>query len=355
VLIVSDRGERGYLRRALAAGPLLVLLSSLPISRLANAEGMRDANQPLVILTEHGDRDAEDNAFFSSVRALAAEIGLEVTTRDVPTFQSVRDALLAEARSQRKPFLVTWILRDGRLRQIHLFDPWKNQLRTRSIEVGTSATASAESLALILRAELVAYLGEQPPSPSPPPPPSPPPAPRAPDARWAATAAYSLGTFVRGQGLLQGARLGAWHTWGRLRLAAVYGLFSEQQIAGQGAVVTLNRHPVELDLGYASREHYRLRWGADAFVCGDWISRHTISATSPLSPQPDAGHLLISIGGRARQELRLFRNLAIGLGVGLEIPLNSIELQVLRGTTAETVARLSSIRFIANLGIEILL
>jgi hypothetical protein len=349
------RGDRGYSRRVRAVGSFLILLSCLPTAGLAHADGMRDANQPLVILTEHGAQDAEDNAFFSSVRALAAEIGIDVTTREVPTFQSVRDALLAEAGGQRKPFLVAWILRDGRLRQIHLFDPWKNQLRTRGIEVGTSTTASAESLALILRAELVAYLGEEAPPPPPPPTPAPPPPPPPPAARWAATAAYAMGTFIRGQGLQQGARLGAWHMWGRLRLGAVYGLFPEQQIDGQGASVAVNRHPAEIDLGYASREHYRLRWGADAFVSGDWLSRHTISATSPLSPQPDSGHLLFSLGVRGRQELRLLRNLAVALGVGIEIPLNPIELQIVRGSTAETVARLSSIRFIADLGIAILL
>ena len=145
-------------------GALPPLVACLLMAQAGRAS-TRDAHEPLVILTEQGSKDAEDTAFIASVRALAAEIGIVVSTEEVPSFQAVRDTLLAEARGQRKPFLVAWILRENNLRRIHLFDPWNNQLRTRTIEAGASATANAEALALILRAELLAYLHEPPPPP----------------------------------------------------------------------------------------------------------------------------------------------------------------------------------------------
>jgi hypothetical protein len=156
---------------------VLALAFTYPV-RVADARAM---NQPLVILTEEGREDEEDAAFFFSVRALAAEIGIGVSTHEVPSFEAVRDTLLAEAQQKTKLFLVAWILREKGIREIYLFDPWKNQLRTRTVEAGTSATANAETLALILRAELLAYLSEPPPpAPPPPPPPPPPQQPRAP-------------------------------------------------------------------------------------------------------------------------------------------------------------------------------
>ena len=148
----------------------ITLVLALALASPARAAGTRETNQPLVILTEEGSEDAEEAAFFSSVRALAAEIGIGVSTHKVPSFEAIRDTLLAQARQETRPFLVAWILREKGTRKIHLFDPWKNQLRTRTVEAGASATANAETLALILHAELLAYLNE--------PPPPPPPAPR---------------------------------------------------------------------------------------------------------------------------------------------------------------------------------
>jgi hypothetical protein len=313
----------------------------------------------LVILTEQGRKDAEDTAFFSSVRALAAEIGIAVSTEEVPSFQALRDTLLAEARGQSKPFLVAWILREDRVRRIHLFDPWKNQLRTRTIEAGTSATANAETLALILRAELFAYLQDQapapppppppPPAPAPPPPPPPPPPPR-PDPSWAAAASYILGTFLRDQGLQQGAQLGLWHLGPHLRMGIGYVLVPGQDVHVQDVTMTVRRHPVDLDVGYASRQRHRLRWVAEAFLSGDLVSRHTSFAAPPLSAQPDGRRFLLSVGGRVRGELRIFRNLA----VGAEVPLNPYDFQVSRGTVSQTVARLSPVRVIAGLGISVM-
>jgi hypothetical protein len=345
------------------AGVVLGLLSWLLTARAASADrrdtgSARGTDLPLVILTQQGHDDTEDSAFLSSVRALAAEIGIIVTTEEVASFHAVRDVLLAEAGSQRKPFLVAWILREPDHRQIHLFDPWSNQLRTRSIEAGTSATANAEALALILRAELVAYLQEPPapappaPAPPAPPPPTPPPPP-AREPRWAASAAYALGTFLRGEGLQQGVRLGIEHLGPHLRLGVVYGLAPGQEVVRQTASVTVRRHPLEVHLGYASHGHGRLRWAAEALTAGDWLSRHTSTATAPLAAQADAGHFLVSVGARGRQEIRLFHQLALALALGVDVPLNPIDFQIVRGTTPETVARLSPVRLCAELGLEV--
>lgn len=344
-----------YRRPVKTAGAVLGLASWLLIAQSATGD-TRGTDTPLVILTEQGHKDAEDTAFLSSVRALAAELGVVVTTEEVASFAAVKDVLLAQARAQRKVFLVAWILRENNVRQVHLFDPWNNQLRMRTIDAGTSATANAEALALILRAELVAYLHEAPAPATPPtppqPPPPPPPAP-AREPRWAATASYALGTFLRGQGLQQGARLGVEHLGPHARLGVVYGLVPGQDVVGQAAALTVHRHPIELHLGYASHEHGRLRWVAEAFATGDWLSRHTSVATAPLSAQPDAGHFLISVGARGRQEVRLFRHVALALGLGADVPVNPIDFQIVRGTTPETVARLSPIRFGAELGLEL--
>ena len=111
----------------------IALVLALAFTYPVRADGARATNQPLVILTEQGRDDEEDAAFFSSVRALAAEIGIGVSTHEVPSFEAVRDTLLVQARQETKPFLVAWILRETGTRKIHLFDPWKNQLRTRTV------------------------------------------------------------------------------------------------------------------------------------------------------------------------------------------------------------------------------
>lgn len=336
------------------AGATLALLGCLAMAQAAQAAA-RDAAEPLVILTEQGSKDTEATAFFSSIRALAAEIGIVVSTEEVPTFEVVRDALLTGTRGERKPFLVAWIVRETKLRRIHLFDPWNNQLRTRTIEAGSSATANAEALALILRGELLAYLHE---APAPPPrapasPPSPPPPP--PDPRWAVSASYAAGTFLRDQGLQQGARLGIEHPWRSLRLGLAYGLFPSQDAAAQDVAITVRRHPIDLDLGYAWQEYHRLRWIAEAFVSGDWVTRHAaVAATSSqFSATPDTGRFLVSIGARGRQELRILPGLAIGLALGMEVLPKPLDFQIARASATDTVARVSSIRFSAELGIRV--
>jgi hypothetical protein len=335
--------------------PAIALGLVLALAHPARAAGGRATDQPLVILTEAGREDAEDAAFFSSVRALAAEIGIGVSAHPVPSFQAVRDTLLAQARRETKPFLVAWILRENGTRKIHLFDPWKNQLRTRTIEAGESARANAETLALILRAELLAYLAEPPPPPPPPlaPPPQPPPPPR-PGPHWALTLSYVAGTFVRDQHVQQGVRLGLSHRWSRLRLGAHYGFLSGQDVRTEDVAMTVRRHPFDLDVGYASSEHLRLRLVAEAFLSGDVVSRHTSSAAEPLLAQPDDHRFVIGAGLRGRAELRIFRNLIVHVVLGTEAPLNPHDFQITRGTTSTTVARLVPVRVSGEVGVSIL-
>jgi hypothetical protein len=167
------------------------------------------------------------------------------------------------------------------------------------------------------------------------------------------TATYWLGTFLRDQDPMHGARLGIEHMWRHLRLGLGYGLYPGQDVTRQGATLTLRRHPIDLHLGYASGEHLRLRWVAELLTSGDWVSRHTSQVQSPLAAQPDAGYFLVSAGARVRQELRLIRHLALVLALGLDVPLRSMELQTIRGTTTETIARTAPVRFRAELGLKL--
>jgi hypothetical protein len=316
--------------------------------------GAREMNQPLVILTEEGSGDAEEAAFFSSVRALAAEIGIGVSTQKVPSFDAIRDTLLAQARQETKPFLVAWILRETGIRKIHLFDPWKNQLRTRTVEAGASATANAETLALILHAELLAYLNEPPPPPPPAPLPPPPPPPPRPDPRWALGVSYVAGTFMRDQGVQQGIGLGLAHRWSRVYGGAHYAFVSNQDVHAEDVSMTVRRHPLDLDVGYASAEHQRLRLAVEAFLSGDSVSRHTSSAATPLLAQPDDRRFVVGAGLRARVEMRILRNLTVHLALGTEAPLNPHDFQITRGTTSTTIARLLPVRVICEAGVNIL-
>ncbi len=354
------RASWGRHRPGRTAGAVSVCLSGLLLAQAARA-ATPGVDEPLVMLTERGNQDAESTAFFSTVRALAAEIGVAVSTEPVASLQAVDESLLAQVHGQKKPFLVAWILRDNKLRRVYLFDPRNHQLRIRTIEAGESATANAEALALILRAELVAYLHEPPAAPSstPPSPPSPRPSPAprptpaAQNTRWAAAAAYALATFLRGQGMQQGARLGIGYRWRHTALDLRYGLFPGRAVPGQDASITVRRHPVALGIGYLSQEHLRLRWVAETFLSGDWVSRHTSSATSPLSAQPDAGHFLVSVGVRVRQDFRLLRHLALELALDMEVPLNPIEFQVAHSTTTTTLTRSSPVGLGAELGLTI--
>ena len=331
----------------------IALVLVLALAHPARAAGARAADQPLVILTEEGRRDSEDAAFFSSVRALAAEIGIGVSTHEVPTFEAVRGTLLAGARQETKPFLVAWILREEGTRKIHLFDPWNNQLRVRTVQAGASPTANAETLALILRAELLAYLNEPPPMPAPPTPPPPPPPP-PPALHWSLALSYVVGTFMRDQHVQQGVRLGLAHHWTSLRLGAHFGFLPGQDVRAEGVALTVRRHPFDIEVGYASSEHYRLRLVVQALLSGDLVSRHTSFAAEPLLAQPDDRRFVMGAGLRGRVEQRVFRNLTLYLTLGIEAPFNPHDFQITRGTTTTTVARLLPVRVSGEAGVNIL-
>jgi hypothetical protein len=136
-----------------------------------------------------------------------------------------------------------------------------------------------------------------------------------------------------------------------LTIGIAYRLSPADQVSSDDTVITIRRHAVDLDLGWMSEEHRRLRWGAEAFVCGDWISRHTSSAVSPLSPSPDAGNFLVSVGARGRQQVRLSSRLAVSVALAIELPLDQAELQSVRGTRSETVARGLAVRLGAEVGL----
>lgn len=167
------------------------------------------------------------------------------------------------------------------------------------------------------------------------------------------TASYLLGSFLSGQGAIQGGRLFVEFMGPHLRVGLGYGLFPAQEVIGPTATITVRRHPVDLNLGYATAEHNRLRWIAEGFVAGDWISRHTSTTTAPLAAEDDAGFFLVSVGIRGRQELRLFRHLALTLGMGTDVLLNPVTFQSDKGSRIETVAHLARFRFSAELGIKI--
>ena len=349
------RADPGYSCRVGKRRLSITLALALALANPARAEGARETNQPLVILTEEGSGDAEEAAFFSSVRALAAEIGIGVSTHKVPSFDAIRDTLLAQARQETKPFLVAWILRETGIRKIYLFDPWKNQLRTRTVEAGASATANAETLALILHAELLAYLNEPPPPPRPSPlPPPPPPPPPPPDPRWALGVSYVAGTFLRDQGVQQGIALGLAHRWSRVYVGAHYAFVSNQEVHAEDVSMTVRRYPFHLGVGFVSPEHHRLSLAAEAFLSGDSVSRHTSSAATPLLAQPDDRRFVMGAGLRGRVEIHILRNLTVHLALGTEAPLNPHDFQITRGTTSTTIARLSPVRVIGEAGVNIL-
>lgn len=343
-----------YSRRVEKRCPSITIVLATALAHPALAAGARGTNQPLVILTEEGREDAEDAAFFSSVRALAAEIGIRVTTQEVPSFEAVRDILLAQARQEAKPFLVSWILREQGTRKIHLFDPWKNQLRTRMVEASASATANAETLALILHAELLAYLNEPPPPPPPLPPPRPPPPAPRPDPRWGLGVGYVAGTFLRDQGVQQGIRLGLAHHWSRVYAGAYYAFLSDQDVRAADVGMTVRRHPIYLGAGWSSPEHHRLSLGAGAFLSADWVSRHTSFVATPWLAQPDDRRFVVAAGLCGLAEVRILRNLKAHLALGPEAPINPYDFQAMRGITNTTIARFLPVRIIGEAGVNIL-
>ena len=337
-------------------GALISLWLCLAFAPRAGHAASRSAKLPLVILTEHGRKDAEDLAFFASLRVHAAELGMLVSTHEVPEFSSVRETLLADARQGSKPFLVAWILREKGVRKLHFFDPWNNQLQVRSVEVGDSATANAESLALILRAELVAYLNEPPPPLPPPPlppPPPPPPVVPPPAPRWGAAASLTLGTFLRDRAPWTGLHLQAWHAWKRIRLGV--GIFAQtgHEIEVDGTKMVLHRYPAELFAGYASGERYRVRLVVTAGLSGELVTRNTSFATAPLSALPASYRFLAASILRGGTEIRLSPHLAAHLALGAEVPLNPHDFQITRGGSTETVARLSPIRATLDVGLTL--
>jgi hypothetical protein len=141
--------------------------------------------------------------------------------------------------------------------------------------------------------------------------------------------------------------------WHHATLGVAYGLFPRKEVARQGATMAVRRHPIDLDLGYTSTEYHRLRWGADLLFSGDWVSRHTSSAASPLVSQPDGDYLLVSVGVHGRQELRILRNFALTLALGIAVPLNPIEFQIAHAGTNETVAQEAPFHLSVELGVKL--
>jgi hypothetical protein len=175
-----------------------------------------------------------------------------------------------------------------------------------------------------------------------------------PEPAWAATAAWTVGNFLRGQDVQQGARLGLGHRWARLRVDAHYEILPGQDVNTQDATMTVSRHPFDLEVGYGSPVFRRWCLVAAAFVSGDLVARHTSFAAPPLSAQPDDRRWVVGAGLRGRVELRLLRNLAVHLGLGTEAPLNPHDFQLLRGTTSATVARLAPVRVSGEAGLDVL-
>jgi hypothetical protein len=118
--------------------------------------------------------------------------------------------------------------------------------------------------------------------------------------------------------------------------------------------MTIRRHPFDVDVGYASAKRQRLRLAAEAFLSGDWVSRHTSSAATPLLVQPDDRRFVVGAGLRGRVEVRILRNLTVHLALGTEAPLNPYDFQIVRGTTSTTIARLSPVRVIGEAGVNLL-
>ena len=165
---------------------------------------------------------------------------------------------------------------------------------------------------------------------------------------------YVAGTFLRAQGVQQGIGLGLAHRWPRLHVGAHYAFLSGQDVHTEDVTLAVRRHPFDLGVGYASAEHQRLRLAAEAFLSGDWVSRHTSSAATPLLAQPDDRRFVVGAGLRGRVEVRILRNLTVHLALGTEAPLNPYDFQIMRGTTSTTAARLSPVRVSGEAGVNIL-
>ena len=159
---------------------------------------------------------------------------------------------------------------------------------------------------------------------------------------------------MRDQGVQQGIGLGLAHRWSRVYGGAHYAFVSNQDVHAEDVSMTVRRHPLDLDVGYASAEHQRLRLAVEAFLSGDSVSRHTSSAATPLLAQPDDRRFVVSAGLRARVEMRILRNLTVHLALGTEAPLNTHDFQITRGTTSTTIARLVRVRVIGEAGVNIL-
>jgi hypothetical protein len=165
---------------------------------------------------------------------------------------------------------------------------------------------------------------------------------------------YVAGTFLRAQGVQQGIGLGLAHRWPRLHVGAHYAFLSGQDVHTEDVTLAVRRHPFDLGVGYASAEHQRLRLAAEAFLSGDWVSRHTSSVATSWLAQPDDRRFVVGAGLRGHAEVRILRNLTVHLALGTEAPLNPHDFQITRGTTSTTIARLSPVRVSGEAGVNIL-
>jgi|GEM_PF-6497246 len=326
--------------------------------------------QHIVVLTRGALPEPSEASFVANLRAHLSELKLSLGAQELPISAGLPETV-AEARRQTETanaFLVVWIMRDGGSRTVYMYDPVGPHLRARSVTLSGSSAAASEELALILRSEILARLqGGEVPMPEVALPKATALVPEAPTAmveeaspihptspRWGVGPAGIYDQPVRDQHGQFGLGLRAFAGGHRFRGGLAYTFFPAFEVSAPEATISLRRHPIE---GFAGYDMWNTRVHSLVAEVGfllDPIQRRTESVQAPLSSLGANWRWSAAATARLRSELRVLRNLAVNLGVGVEALVNPYDFEVEVATERRVVARLAPFRWTLELGMTIL-
>lgn len=316
---------------------------------LVGGAGHADPLRRVVLLTHGSESSAWEAELLAATQPQLADlgVGLTLSSRQRGVAET---AALARRVSTASVLVVVWVDVEASALTLYLFDPRSGRVRSRSFAPSTRRAATAEEMAVVVRAAASAAVealegdakdSTAEPAPSAPSevaPPPPAPAPASEGPRWRAAAAY-LGTQYAGGAPWQSGA-GAWLSLRPARdapwtLGVAYGHFFALPVSRDGVRAEITRDVLELFAGLELGGG-RFSWGPEGGIALERAARETLRADAPLSPNPDANRLLFAASLRARAALVLAPPLLLSGALGAEIPLQRFDYVITRDSGERT-------------------
>jgi len=328
---------------------VLVVLLVLLVGSTSSA----DPSRRVVLLTQGAGASAWETELLAATQPQLADLGLGLTlTLRTPHESPAETAALARNLATAPSVLVVvWLDIEGSTLTLSLFDPRTGRVQSRRFTPSRRRAATAEEMAIVVRAAASAALEtwetaeERSPAPPAPRPASTAPAVAPPASgavaseglRFRAAAAY-LGTQYADHTPWQNGA-GAWLALRPPRspwlLGAAYGHFFALPVNRAGVRAEITRNVLEL-FGGLNLPSARFSWGAEGGLELEHAARRTLRAEAPLSPNPQARRISLAASVRARGSFVIAPPLLLSCALGAEVPLQRFDYVITRDSGERT-------------------